>query len=175
MEHFMKRLWPLLALFLFQSCEYATLKYGYYWNPVTILSKAQEAIENRDLGQWQEVLSGKTLCAYGSHEGMANIGQAIKRIDQASIQEPLLVTSKHLERPNYIGYYSYYQETHISRAYDHQGRELLKVTIVCDFGSDELSKALVKAPVSSYKTKSCSITGIKNLEKPLKVPEFCSI
>jgi hypothetical protein len=171
----MKRFFPLFLLFIIQSCEYATLKYGYYWNPVTILGKAREAIENRDLAQWEDVLSGKTLCAYGTTEGINNIREVMSRIDLNTLEEPVLVSSKHLERPNYIGYYSYYQETHVTKGYDHRGRELLKVTILCEFGSDELTKSLVNAPLSRYNTKSCSITGIKNFHNPLKVPEFCTI
>jgi hypothetical protein len=169
----MKRLLALFILLLSQSCEYATLKYGYYWNPVTILSMAKEAIENNDVDQFSELLSGKTLCVYGSKEGMINLRKVMSQIDQASIEEPKLVSSKYLERPEYIGYYSYFQETHVSKAYNHQGQEVLKVTVLCNFGTDELSKKLVGAPIAKFNTRSCSITGIKNVLNPIKVPEYC--
>ena len=170
----MKALFLLGLLSFLTSCEYATLKYGYYWNPVTILSKASQAIETNHLGEWEEVLSGKVLCVYGTREGMSNLRQSMKKMDHSSLQAPELVSSKYLESPKYLGYYSYYQETYVSKAYDSNGKSLLKVTILCDFGSNDHNSHLLKASISKYSVRSCSIVGIKNFDRPLKESEVCA-
>lgn len=170
----MKALFLLCLLSLLTSCEYATLKYGYYWNPVTVLAKASQAIESNNLGEWEEVLSGKVLCVYGSKEGMSNIRQTLRKVDQSSLQAPELVSLKYLESPKYVGYFSYYQETFVSKALDMSGKSLLKVTILCDFGSNEHNSQLLKTTLSKYTVRSCAIVGIKNFNHPLEEPAVCS-
>ena len=169
----MKIFASLLVLLLGTSCEYATLKYGYYWNPLKVAEVAYESIENNRLDLFTEVLSGKAMCTYGSKEGMNNLRRTLPKIDESTLNEPVLVSSEHLKRPQYIGYYAYFQQKYVSRALDKSGKTLLKVTILCHFGADDFKKDLINAPVSKYGIRSCSIVSILNLDAPINVPDFC--
>ncbi len=170
----MKSLSKLFFLVLLaSSCEYATLKYGYYWNPIKVLEEANLGIENNNLNQFSDVLSGKTLCIYGSREGMVNIRSALKKVDENSLSEPVLISAKHLSRPLYVGYFSYYQEIYESKATSASGQLLLKTTILCNFGTTEVNAKSLNASLSTYSTRSCSIVGIKNLVSPIKESDYC--
>ena len=163
----------LLMLMLLGSCTYATLTYGYYWNPLTVLTLADEALKIDDENGWTEVLSEKALCGYGTKEGMANVRSTFKKVDESSMQEPVKVSSTYLQSPGYVGYYTYYQEKYVSKGLDASGKLLLKVTILCNFGRTESSKKYLNAPLSQYSTRSCSIIDIKNSDKPLTIASYC--
>ncbi len=170
----MKILFFLLSLMALTSCEFATLKYGYYWNPVNVLAKAADAIEAKDVGSFSELLSGKVLCAYGSQEGVSNLRRTLSKVDQSNLQEPVISESRHLDKPQYNGFYTYYQESYVSKVMDAHGRILVKVTLQCDFGSNDFSQKLVRVSPSLYDVRACSIVDIKNFDKQLKVPEVCA-
>jgi hypothetical protein len=101
------------------------------------------------------------------------VNSALKLVDEKSLAEPRLKSVSHLNQPQYIGYWSYYQETYESEALDHQGRVLLKATILCNFGKSENKTRYLNNPTSAYSTRSCSIVSVKNFIKPLKTPSYC--
>jgi hypothetical protein len=169
----MKTTLSLLLLSLLASCEMATVKYGYFWNPVKILSDAKEAVENNSVEELAEVLSDKALCVYGSESGLANIQDALSHVDSASLREPVLISAKHLSSPNYIGYFSYYQEIYEATAKNVKGHPVLKVRIVCDYGRDNKDSNYLGAPLSRYTVRSCAINDIRNFKTKLSVPEYC--
>ena len=170
----MKKNLMCLLLLTFASCTYATLKYGYYWNPVNILSIASDAIETNNEYDWSDVLANKALCVYGTKQGMANVRSTLEKVDEASLQEPVRTSSKYLKSPQYIGYYTYYQETYQSKALDKYGKELLRVKILCNFGLSENSTKNINLPSIKYTVRSCSIVDIKNFDKPLEVASYCA-
>lgn len=169
----MKVVLALLTLLLASSCEYASLKYGYYWNPIKVLEEAHESLETNNLSQLTAVLTDKALCSYGSREGLNNLKGSLAKVDESSVQEPVLVSEKYLSKPQYVGYYSYFQQKYVSRALDKYGHTLFKVTILCNMGSPDFSQKLVNAPFHQYETKSCSIVAIANLDHPLETPSVC--
>jgi hypothetical protein len=166
-----------LALFslltLSVACEYGTIKYGYYWNPLTILEKADEALAKNDLGGWTELLSGNTLCIYGSAQGMSNLNSSLSSISTDSFKEPLLQSKKYLNTPSYIGYWVYYQEVYRAEAKTKTGAKALSLNITCNFGHPQKRTDLVNASLGKYKTRSCSITKIQNHLNPIVVPDYC--
>jgi hypothetical protein len=163
----------LFVLALTAACEYGTLKHGYYWNPLTVLEKADEAIRRGDEDALAELLSGKTLCTYGNIEGIVNLNKTLKRISSGSLHEPKLVSKNYLSSPQYLGYWSYYQETYFAEGFTSSGKKALSVTLTCDFGSDQKRADLKNAPLSRYGVRSCSITKIVNHLNPIFVPEVC--
>jgi hypothetical protein len=163
----------LFLLFLSTACEYGTLKYGYYWNPLTVLEKADEALAKGDLDGWSNLLSGKTLCIYGSEEGMRNIRSTMARISTSAFQEPALISKKYLATPSYIGYWSYYQETYQAVGKTSSGKTALSVTLICDFGHPQNRADLKGASLNRYSTRSCSITKMENHLNPIVVPDYC--
>ncbi len=169
----MKTTLAVILLSFLASCDVATVSYGYYWNPLKILSDAKKAVENNSVEELAEVLSDKALCVYGSESGIANIQNALSHVDSASLREPFLVSAKHLTSPNYVGYFSYYQEIYEATAKNVKGQSILKVRIVCDFGRDNKDSNYLGAPISKYTVKSCAINEIKNYQTKLSVPEYC--
>jgi hypothetical protein len=169
----MKTTLAVILLSLLTSCDVATVSYGYYWNPLKVLSDANNAIENNNVDALADVLSDKALCVYGSESGLANIKNTLSHVDSSSLSAPVLISAKHLSSPNYIGYYSYYQEIHEATAKSVKGQTILKVRIVCDFGRDSKDTNLLGAALSKYTVRSCAINEIKNYKTKLSVPEYC--
>lgn len=166
----MKNLAMTLGVLLLSSCEMANLKYGYYWNPMKVLSQAEEGIRENNLNKFTDVLSNSALCNYGSEDGMRNLREALNSIDSSTMNAPVKISGKHLSKPVWNGYYIYYQEKYVTSAKDLNGEPLLKIIIVCDFGDNIDSNQLLKAPSSSYNTVSCSINEIKNFHDHLSNP-----
>lgn len=166
----MKKISMILTVLLLSSCEMANLKYGYYWNPVKVLSMAEEGIRENDVNELSDVLSDSALCNYGSEEGIINLTNALKNIDSSSFNEPIKISGRHLSQAKWNGYYVYYQERYVASAKDLNGRPLLKINILCEFGDSKNSARLLNAPVSSYSAVSCSIDKIKNYAEELSNP-----
>lgn len=168
----MKKLISILSILLVSSCEYATLKYGYYWNPITVLSKADESIAHGSVSGLINVLSGKALCEFASEEGIINLQETLAIIPESSFVEPKLFAKKHLAQPDYRGFWVYYQEFYKSYAFDMSGNLALDVTITCHIGSSQHKTELLNNSVSKYDKKFCQITDIKNLYQP-RFEEVC--
>jgi hypothetical protein len=150
------------------SCEYATLQYGYYWNPINVLEHANEAIKNNDQDALSEVLSRNALCNYASEDGIVHIKSSLKKLS-SELAEPKLVAKKYLKSPDYNGFWVYYQESYVAKAFTHQNKLALEVKIVCDFGASNSDSRLLNASVDKYGVRSCSIVKVNDYISPRNI------
>jgi hypothetical protein len=164
----MKQLLILGLLFSVTACEYATMKYGYLWNPLKVLQMAESGLKSENPKTWSSLLSGQALCLYGTRRGYTNLKQTLQQIDETSLREPVLSTARYLDKPTFIGYVAYYQKIYHAEAFDQSGLPALKVTILCHYGRSDSNERWVRVPVKNYHKRSCSISRIENFLDPLE-------
>ena len=84
----MKSLFLLTLLLVLNSCEFSTMRWGYYWNPERVLSIAHEAVKEGDLEKWFSVTKDFPYCKYGSKDGLKHIKHIVpKEMDELDVIE----------------------------------------------------------------------------------------
>jgi hypothetical protein len=117
----MKKLILMSLFMILSSCQYATLKYGYYINPLYVLNEAYESLQTNDHNRWNVLLINEAFTKYGSDKGFANMQKTLNQISEDNLKEPKLISRVPQK-------YDIYE----AKARDYQGRPALRVVIFCE-------------------------------------------
>jgi hypothetical protein len=177
----MKLLSFLILLGIFVACD--PYGFGFKKNPAYVLNEAFEAVIALDHEAFLEVSGKEALCLYGNPEGVAYLRNNLK-IDSETVEiKPKLLenSSKYTKFPQFVGYWSYYQEKYLVDILDKTSKaELLKVLVECHYGFEgQKSDKYQNLKIKKYKKKECRVIKIipfkfaalplKEVCKPLKV------
>lgn len=159
----MKNLFILSLLVILSSCEFATLKYGYYWNPLKLMEITNSAIDSKDVFSFSDILEGKIMCIYGTAEGLEALGKTKEKLKSTSLSMPALVSSKTYDNPVSNGIINV-SKKEIFKAVANFGTKKIEITMNCYHG-----KGLTSSASSSY----CNIIDIKDEITPIEVKYYC--
>jgi hypothetical protein len=137
----MKKLILMSLFMILSSCQYATLKYGYYINPLYVLNEAYESFQTNDQNRWNVLLINEAFSKYGNAKGFASIKKTLNEINEENLKEPKLISRVPQK-------YDIYE----ARGRDYQGKLALKVVIFCE----------------TDRVHYCRISDIDNYSNPIK-------
>lgn len=152
-------IFAVVSLFVATGC--LEREFGFEENPATQLARGHAAIKRGNLNGVKAVLGGKALCEWGSAEGVAKL----KAVMPARLEQTTLEVSKTddqiLERPRFIGYWSYQRTDFEIRVLDKRTRNLMFVVqSECDFGEEGVRTGIRRA-WKDYPIRRCRITGFE--------------
>lgn len=152
----------LIILGLFQACD--PYGFGFKRNPAYVLKEAFDSVAALDHEAFLEVSGKEALCLYGNTEGVSYLRSNLK-IDTKNIEiKPKLIenSSKYTKHPNFVGYWSYYQERYLIDIFNKETHnKMLQVMVECHYGfNGEINEKYQNLKVKKYKRKECLLIKI---------------
>ncbi len=172
----MKLLFLLVTLGLIQACD--PYGFGFKKNPAFVVNAAFESMLNLNIDTFIDVTGKEALCLYGNSDGLTYLKEHLD-VDPNKLElKPKLIedSSRYTNNPQFVGYWSYYNEKYELDVSDKQTeKELLKVVVECHYGFDgEKNQNYVNLKLSKYKRKECRVIKISPLHfEGLPAPELC--
>ena len=154
--------WVFLSLaFLAFSCERAN--FGFKNNPAEVMLRAHRAVQANNLDDLKKNLSRHALCYWGNEIALNNLKSNLPSDIRKLNPEIVLVESKQLKTPRFLGYWAYYEDVYNAQLVDADSRILLgEARIECHFGVDgvkrESDAAIEKL---SFPQRNCKVTVLK--------------
>lgn len=149
----------LILLGLFQACD--PYGFGFKKNPAFVLNEAFESVLALDHEAFLEVSGKEALCLYGNPEGINYLRTNLNiESEKVEIKPKLLEnSSKYTKIPQFVGYWSYYQEKYLIDILDKATKaELLKVIVECHYGFEgEKNEKYQNLKLKKYKKRECRV------------------
>ncbi len=144
--------------FLFVATGCLEREFGFEDNPATQLARGHAAVMRSNLAGAKAVLGGRALCEWGTTEGVAKLKRLMPaRIEQTTL-EVIKTSDQVLERPRFIGYWSYHRTDFEVRVLDKRTRDLMFVVqSECDFGEEGVRTG-IRREWKHYPVRRCRIT-----------------
>jgi hypothetical protein len=144
-------------LMLMAACD--PLNLGYKNNPAYILDKAFESIANLDSESFVEISGKEALCLYGNSQGLFHLKERLEQDISEMSPKIQVLSSKHFEAPEFVGYWSYFNERYLVSITEKKSKEMLLEAIIdCDYGtSGEKSDKLKNLNSWEYSKRECRL------------------
>jgi len=169
----MKFLGIIMALISFAGCD--PYGFGFKKNPAYILDEAFGAIHNQNVESFLDSSGREALCIYGNRTGIAYLKEKLV-IDTENIEiEPKMLTERSFKSPQYVGYWSYYNERYMVNINSKESKKtLIQVIVDCDFGSDVKDKRYQNLNKNKFDRKECRLVKVLPYQfKSLPMPAKC--
>lgn len=156
---FMKLFGTLVLLFLVQACD--PYGFGFKQNPANVLNQAFNSVLSINPERFLEVSGKEALCIYGNNEGMTYLNNNLNlNPDNIEIKPKLIEnSSRYTKSPQFVGYWSYYNEKYEVDILDKTTNlDLLKVIVECHYGFEgQKNDAYQNLKLKKYKMKECKV------------------
>jgi len=156
---FMKLFGTIVLLFLVQACD--PYGFGFKQNPANVLNQAFKSVLTIDPERFLEISGKEALCIYGNNEGMTYLNSNLNlNPDNIEIKPKLIENlSRYTKSPQFVGYWSYYNEKYEVDILDKTtNSDLLKVIVECHYGFEGQKKeAYQNLKLKKYKKKECKV------------------
>lgn len=169
----MKYVFLTLIFGTFLACD--PYGFGYKNNPAHVLDLALSSILNQDVETFSDVASDEALCVYANTEAIDYLHERVK-ITSEDIKLKWKTQDTHLERPEFVGFWSYFHSRYFIDIKDKEERETLaQVVVDCHYGTEGAKdERFQKLEPKKYPTKNCRLVKIAPLTfEPLPVPKAC--
>lgn len=170
----MKIIGLMLLFIAFVACD--PYGFGFKKNPAYVLNEGFTALQNNDLPSLLEVIGKEALCLYGNEKGIQYLKDNLDlNIDNLKMN-PKVLTSKHHNSPQFVGFWSYYSERYQVEVLDQSTKEIpVKAIIDCNYGTDGAKEEkLIELNPKKYKVKECRLTKFMPVKfAPLPMTEKC--
>lgn len=145
---------------LMAACD--PLNLGFKHNPAFVLDQAFESISNLDSESFVEISGKEALCIYGNSRGLFHLKERLQRDISEMTPEITVMSSKYFDSPEFVGYWSYFNERYKVSIQDKKAESLILEAIVdCDYGtSGEKNDKLKNREPRTYPTKECRLVKI---------------
>lgn len=167
-----------IAFLLFAVIACDPYGFGFKKNPAWVLDQAFKAVQNMDHESLVEVTGKEALCVYGNAQGVSYLKEKLQ-VDSSELKlKPNLLTSKHFQLPEYVGYWSYLMERYVVEVYHKKsGEEILSAVIDCHYGTMiKKNDRMVNLSRDKYQVKECRLTKIiPSKFSAMKIPDRCEI
>lgn len=170
----MKAIGFALLLVSFVACD--PYGFGFKKNPAYVLDYGFTAIQNMDVASLLEVTGKEALCLYGNQTGIQYLKDNVHLNIENVKMIPVVLASKHYSSPQFVGYWSYYNERYQVEVQDKVTKEsLLRAIIDCNYGTNGSKEdKFIRLQPKKYKVKECRlIKFIPNKFPALPMTEKC--
>lgn len=156
----MKTLIFSFVLILMTACD--PLNLGFKQNPAYILDRAFESIENLDSESFVEISGKEALCLYGNSQGLYHLKESLEQDISEMSPKIKVIGSKYFENPEFVGYWSYFNERYQVSIKDNKSEDLILEAIIdCDYGTNgEKSDKLKNRQPREYTKRECRLIKI---------------
>ncbi len=169
----MKYVFFLLIFGCFLACD--PYGFGFKNNPAQVLDVALNSIINQDTEGFADVSAAEALCVYGNSEAMDYLHENVQ-INSEDIKLSWKSTDKYLEKPEFVGFWSYFNSRYLIDIKDKAEKETFaQVVVDCHYGTDGAKDdRFQNLEAKKYPAKNCRIIKIVPLTfNPLPVPQAC--
>jgi hypothetical protein len=167
--------YPLLLFILgsFLACD--PYGFGFKNNPAHVLDMALTSIINQDAEGFADVSGEEALCVYGNKQAIAYLHEKVQ-ITSEDIKLKWKSTDRYLEKPEFVGFWSYFNSRYLIDVRDKQEKEIFaQVVVDCHYGTNGAKDdRFQNLQAKKYPAKNCRI--IKVIPKTfaaLPVPDVC--
>lgn len=166
----------LMLLGLSIACD--PYGFGFKKNPAYVLNEAFQAVLAMDVDSYLDVTAKEALCVYGNNDGLSYLRSNLNiKTDEVEIKPKLIAnSSKYTNSPEYVGYWSYYNERYLVEILDKSTKEeFLRVAVECHYGFEgEKNPKYQQLKLKKYKKKECRVIKVLPSKfKPLPTRSAC--
>lgn len=169
----MKYIFLTLILGTFLACD--PYGFGFKNNPAQVLDLALTAILNQDVESFADISSDEALCVYGNQEALDYLHERVK-ITSEDIKLSWKTRETHLDRPEFVGFWSYFTSRYFIDIKDREEKETLaQVVVDCHYGTEGAKDdRYLKLEAKKYPAKNCRLIKVIPLTfAALPTPQVC--
>lgn len=169
----MKYLLLFTILGTFLACD--PYGFGFKNNPAHVLDVALTSIINQDADGFADVSAEEALCVYGNREAISYLHNKIQ-ITSEDIKLSWKSTDKYLEKPEFVGFWSYFNSRYLIDIKDKLEKETYaQVVVDCHYGTHGAKDVRFQnLETKKYPAKNCRIIKVIPLTfKALPIAEVC--
>ncbi len=173
----MRSFFSFFILLCFFFCR-PTAAWAYRATPLIAITSVLHAAHASDITNLQASLGRSALCLWGTSEGIALIQEQFPSERRSLRFDILAKHSEYMRRARFVGFWSYYLQTHLIRILDQRSLTLLaEGEIECNFGMGGSRRERdLQRPVADYQIKDCKLVLLeaRSFAHPT-APEACSL
>lgn len=170
----MKYLLLFAILGTFLACD--PYGFGFKNNPAHVLDVALTSILNQDAEGFADVSGEEALCVYANKKAMEYLHEKVQ-ITSDDIKLSWKSTDRYLEKPEFVGFWSYFNSRYLVDIKDKQEKEVYaQVVVDCHYGTDGAKDdRFQNLEAKKYPAKNCRIIKVVPLTfEALPIPEACA-